>query len=132
MPRRTTSTPCRVAIFSSNGETLDGLQQYLFVAGVSCRSYRTPEEIDLVHEPATVLILFPDELPLPAVFGLLGRLREARSNALTLLVTRTPARFREAAASDGRTRPPLILAKPVFGWTILEAIRAHSAKEELP
>lgn len=131
MPSRAPRAAGRVAIVSNNAETLDGLQQYLCAAGVSCRSYSAVEDDELSQKLATIVILFPDDFPAAAVFAFLRRQRDSCPKSLTLLVTREPNRFREVAAPDGRSRPPIVLPKPAFGWAILEAIRANSRETHL-
>jgi hypothetical protein len=39
------------------------------------------------------------------------------------LVTREPQRFRDALEGSDRSPTPLVVPKPVWGWTILDAIR---------
>ncbi len=132
MPSKSTGIAGSVAIVSDNADTLDGLQQYLAAAGVACRSTRVLDDAGAKPGVASVLILFPDDFPPGQVLEMLRTLRQTRPRVLTLLVTREPGRFREAAAPDGRSRPPIVLPKPVFGWAILDAIRVCSTDKASP
>lgn len=75
---------------------------------------------------ATAAVIFPDDFEDDEVLTLLGQLRQSRPRLLSLLVTRAPQRFRDVVQADGRSLPPIMMAKPSFGWDILEAIRAHA------
>jgi hypothetical protein len=118
-----------VTIVSRNPETLDGLQQYLGRAGVPSRTTAALRNLDAVApEHATVTVIFPDEFSEEAVLATVGQLRRTRSRLLTLLVTRAPRRLLSSICRDDddeRLPMPTILPKPLFGWQILDAIRAH-------
>ena len=59
-------------------------------------------------------------------------LRTLSTRSLILLITRTPSRLEEALSADDERLPmPTILAKPLFGWLILDAIRGHAVKEHV-
>jgi hypothetical protein len=111
-----------VAIVSRNPETLDGLQAYLSGAGVASRC--TSEIDDCWHvAPASTLafVLFPDDFPWERAVAALASLAAERPRALPVLVTAHPKRFAELADA---TRV-VVVPKPVWGWMILDAIRAH-------
>jgi hypothetical protein len=55
------------------------------------------------------------------VAAALVELRSQKPRALLVLVTRDSKRFEKLAKSDGAAA--LVVSKPVWGWTILEAIR---------
>jgi hypothetical protein len=131
MPRATknqAAPPAYVTIVSRNPETLDGLSQYLGRAGVVSRTTAALRNLDAVApEHATVTVIFPDDFSEEAVLATLTKLRRKRPRLLTLLVTRAPRRLQSSLCNDdGVELPmPIILPKPLFGWQILDAIRAH-------
>lgn len=53
-------------------------------------------------------------------------IRTLRSDLLLLVVTKDPPQFQEIARPLGRSVLPQLFPKPVFGWTILDAIRLHA------
>jgi len=74
----------------------------------------------------SAVVLFPDEFKLPAVLDALAGLREDRPGALPILVTQDWRNFEKCFVAHGAWSP-LVLAKPVWAWTILDAIRARLA-----
>ncbi|MBX3232575.1 MAG: hypothetical protein KIT84_16490 [Labilithrix sp.] len=111
-----------VTIVSTNRATLDDLQVYLRGAGVEARCMRDLREC-VASTPASTqaFVLFPDDFRWEKVVATLAELAERRPTALPVLVTAHPQRFKTL------TPPPsvLIVARPAWGWTILDAIRAH-------
>jgi len=77
-----------------------------------------------IPRETTALVLFPDEYPNAGVEKFVLSLRRARPKLFILLVTSAPQNLGASVAPDGRTTPPVVLPKPAFGWTILDAIRA--------
>jgi hypothetical protein len=41
-----------------------------------------------------------------------------------LVVTREPGRYSEIADAEGDGHAPIVIPKPAWGWTILDAIRS--------
>jgi hypothetical protein len=76
--------------------------------------------------PATTLafVLFPDDFPWARVVATLAELAAQRPQALSVVVTALPNRFDELPLPDGA----LIVPRPVWGWKILDALRAHRAE----
>jgi len=121
--RKRTPTPQQVAIVSANPETLDGLQSYLQSAGVAARGTRRLEDCAELKAPATAaVILFPDDFPQESVMAIIADIGARGPNILRVLVTSHPKAFE--ALAEGR-RNVLVVPRPVWGWTILDAIRAH-------
>jgi hypothetical protein len=110
-------------VVAENPETIDALHDYLSRAGVSLRSSRQLLEVGSIAAHARALVLFPDEFELRQVSQVLALARSVRARLPILLITGAPQRF--TAALD-LTPPPIVLPKPAFGWTILEAIRTHA------
>jgi hypothetical protein len=115
--------PRQVAIFSGNPETLDGLQSYLRGAGVAARGTRRLDECsDLTAAPTVAVVLFPDDFPYESVLATVADIAARRPGILQVLVTGHPKTFERLV--DGRENV-VIVPRPVWGWTILDAIRAH-------
>lgn len=117
----------QVTIIAESAETRDGLTSYLSHAGVGARSSPRLGDIDL--EPCTAVVLFPDEFSHGEVVRELSRLRRERPRLLPLLVTREPERYLELMEPDASPCAPLVIPKPAWGWTILDAIRAASDRD---
>lgn len=130
MPRPPPSTTSiHVTVVAESPETIDGLHGYLDGAGVESRAIRAVREAHVVPARSTAVVIFPDEFGVDDVVASITSLRAARPRLLILLVTGAPQRFRAALEPDGRSLPPIVLPKPAFGWTILDAIRAHASTE---
>jgi hypothetical protein len=125
--QRSRRKPLHVTVVSDNEETLEGLRAYFDGAGVPTDARRTLRTVSSVVAATTAVVLFPDDLRQIDTVALVSRLRRARPRMLVVLVTRDAGRFEEALAPDGRSMPPLVLPKPSFGWSILDAIRAHAS-----
>ncbi len=116
-----------VTIVSSNPETLDGLHAYLSAAGVVARC--TPEIEDCsrgADASALAFVLFPDDFRWEAVLATVADLTERHPRVLPVLVTAQPKRYEELF-SGGKV---LVVPRPVWGWTILDAIRAHLDRQK--
>lgn len=126
MPRSSSSARrLRVAIVSKNPETLDGLEAYLRGAGVTTvGTSRIERSAELAHEAASVVV-FPDDFEWGAVLPALRACVRSNPKALPVIVTNAPQRFTALAWPDPGAIP-FVVAKPAWGWTILDAIRAHS------
>lgn len=111
----------RVTIVASSAETLDGLQTYLSLAGLGARGTRRLD--DFWREPCTAVVLFPDEFLAKDVLRELARLRREQPRALSLLITREPQRYVDSVGVGGVGLAPIVIPKPAWGWTILDAIR---------
>jgi hypothetical protein len=118
--------PLLVTIIAESRETIDGLHSYLQGAGVSSRCTRALGDVAKVPPSATAVVLFPDEFDEREVLTRLRALRAQRPRALLVLVTSTPQRWSPALERDGRSLSPVVLPKPAFGWSILDAIREHA------
>lgn len=117
------ATPIKVVVVSTNPATRDPLLSYFRDSGVSADGRGDARGLGRACRSATALVVFPDDLDGDVV----AALRSARASSpgvLVLLVTGSPQRY-VASLADANAVPPQILAKPVFGWTLLDAIRAH-------
>jgi DNA-binding NtrC family response regulator len=117
--------PTAVTIVADNPETLDELQQYLRRAGITTNGTRQIERsADMTPPSTTAVVMFPDDFHSGDVMAALAALRSRRPKALTVVVTREPARFDTLPSSDG-SQSVLVVPKPAWGWTILDAIRGR-------
>jgi len=106
---------------ATSSETLDGLQTYLSLAGLGARGTRRLG--DFGRTPCAAVVVFPDEFAAKDVLRELARLRREQPRVLPLLVTREPQRYVDGAGVKGAGLAPIIIPKPAWGWTILDAIR---------
>jgi hypothetical protein len=123
MHTRKRSTPQQVTIVSANAETLDGLQSYLKSAGVAARGTRRLEDCSEMKAPLTVaIVLFPDDFSTESIVTTVQEIGARGPGILRLLVTGHPKAFETLVEGS---RNVVVVPRPVWGWTILDAIRAH-------
>jgi len=124
-PRRSRQgTQLHVGVVSKNPDTLDGLQSYLRGAGVATSGTRRIAQSGKLCRVSSALIFFPDDFEWDAVVAALENCRRQRPSMLPVLVTQHPRRF-EALAWPGDGALPLVVPKPAWGFTILDAIRTR-------
>lgn len=122
-----TSAAHEVTIVAANAETLDGLQAYLSGAGITARCARDLDACKKVASARTLaVVLFPDDFRWEDVVETLAELTRQHPHALPVLVTAHPQRCEELLSIEEL----LIVPRPVWGWTILDAIRAHIDRRE--
>jgi DNA-binding NtrC family response regulator len=113
-----------VAVVSDNAETLDGLERYLRDAGIAVRGTRSLDQAwEMVSPSRSVVVLFPDDFPTIRVFAALAALKRRRPSAQAVLVTKD---FRRFASAEGA----VVIPKPVWGFTILDAVRTRLERGE--
>lgn len=127
MVRRQSSKPNYVTIVADNPQTIEGLYSYFTRVGVTSNVARELDAVSIVPPAATAVVLFPDDFGPADVEVKLLALRRARPSLLIVLVTGAPQLFGAALAPDGRSVLPLVLPKPAFGWSILDAIRGRTS-----
>ena len=126
MPRVPEGVRHEVTIVSTNPETLDGLQTYLRGAGIDVRCTRELDDcLELAPLTTLAFVLFPDDFRWESVVATLADLATRRPEALPVLVTAHPNRFEHLTAPE----EVLIVPRPVWGWTILDAVRAHQSAQ---
>jgi len=114
-----------VTVVSNNSETLNDFREYLRRAGVVTSSTRFMDRsIEVAPAWASAVVLFPDGFDREAVVAALASLGEHRPTALPVLVTKDPKQF-ACLPSFHEALLPLIVPRPAWGWTILDAIRAR-------
>ena len=126
MPRRTAKPPC-VSLVSGNAETLATLKAYLVDSGLDARATAEIDDLPTIFAATTAVVLFPDDFGNADVLTTIRALRRARPKVLLVVVTRDPRRSASVCSADDRSTAPIVLPKPSFGWSILDAIRAHLA-----
>ena len=108
-----------VTIVSDNPETRDGLEAYLRRAGIKTNSTAAVDKLIASATNATAVVLFPDDFDRASFDAALNRLRSQLPGILAVVVTNRPQRY------DGI---PIVLPKPAWGWTILDAIRGYQGQ----
>jgi len=129
VPEPPTQSPC-VTIVAARRETIDALHAYLQSAGVASYATQALGDASLGAPATTAVVLFPDEFEVSDVVTRVLSLRRTRAPLLIVVVTGTPQRFRPALDSDARGVAPIVLPKPAFGWSILDALRRDRAEPE--
>lgn len=114
-----------VAVVAENPETVDGLAAYLLRSGVRSKGSCTVDQLAELASSAAAVVLFPDEFGPDEMVRAIQSLRRSQPMLFILLVTRDPHRFAPAIRGDGKSVAPVVLPKPSFGWTILDALREH-------
>ena len=123
--RRSPPKPDYVTVVADNPQTLDGLYTYFKGAGVASNGTHSLQDLSMVPPAATAVVLFPDDFHHSQVVASVMSLRRARPKLLIVVVTGAPQHLKTALEPDGHSVPPLVLPKPAFGWTILDAIRGR-------
>jgi len=77
----------------------------------------------------SVVVLFPDDFDAASVDSCLRSLEAKQPQTLPVVVTSTPKRF-DAFTSGNRSL--LVIPKPAWGWTILDAIRGCLERRRAP
>jgi hypothetical protein len=119
------ATP-RVVVVCENPETVDGLQTYFFGVGIPAESARSLEATRSLPKQTTALVVFPDGFRATEVIERVLALQVKWPRLLQLLITSEPRRFSAALQREGSSASLLVLPRPVFGWTIVDAIRLHA------
>ena len=112
-------------VIADNRETADGLHEYLNKAGFATRTSRRLQDAGALCSNATALVLFPDAFDERDVIASVSALRAKNPRLLLLIVTATPLRLRACCESEPHSLRPVVLPKPAFGWSLLDAIREH-------
>ena len=123
-PRPKQPAPLHVAIVSKRLDTLGDLAAYLQGTGATTAGTHEVEGSVRVGARASAIVAFPDDFDWEAAVSALCVCLRAHPHALLVLVTSAPQRFEAVGWPDGGVAP-LVMPKPAWGWTILDAIRAH-------
>jgi hypothetical protein len=112
-----------VAIVSGNPETIDGLENYLATVGFVVRtSHELVRWKELTSKKTEALVLFPDDYDAKKVASAVTDFATHRPAMAAILVTARPQLYRSV-----KTEHEIVLVpRPAWSWTILDAIRAHA------
>ena len=114
-----------VTVVSKNASTLEGLETYLRGVGVTTTSTGAIERlIEMTPPAAAAVILFPDEYGPDVAIGALEALKKLRPEVLVVIVTNDPRRFGDVGGEDPAAGP-LVMPKPAWAWTIMDAVRTR-------
>jgi hypothetical protein len=122
-----------VTIVANQTATLDGLEGYLRGAGVvTATTHMVDRILDVTPPSCAAVILFADEYGASGVTRALAALRRARPAVLLVIVTSEPRRFggRPRRGSEGLV--PVVIPKPPWAWTLLDAVRARFEASDVP
>jgi hypothetical protein len=117
--------PLLVTVVAKNASTLAGLDTYLRgVGAVTTTTVAIERLIEMTPPAAAAVIIFPDEYSADAASRALATLEKLRPEVLAVIVTNEPKRFVATGAGDPATAP-LVMPKPAWAWTIMDAVRAR-------
>lgn len=119
----------RIAILSANPETLHGLEGYLRNVGLPAMSRRSLEVTDLDAETTRAILLFPDDFPEEEIDAAMRALMEQGSEPLKIIVSGRPVAYEAMLAEHEGF---VVVARPVWGWAIVDAIRHHESSTPAP
>lgn len=123
-PRK--NQPLLVTVVSRNASTLEGLDTYLRGVGVVTTTTGAVERlIEMTPPSAAAIVFFPDEYSPEVAAHALGTLKKLRPDVLAVIVTNEPRRFVEATGETDLAGSPLVMPKPAWAWTIMDAVRAR-------
>jgi hypothetical protein len=121
-----------VTVVSTHRETLGSLEAYLRSAGVAANGTRAIGRLlEMTPPSAAAVILFPDEYDPRSVTQALATLHRGRPKVLAVVVTNQPRRFEQMTGAGSGLGAPLVIPKPAWAWTILDAVRARLASPKL-
>lgn len=118
--------PRRVLIVSDDDETLMGTQSYLSGAGFEARAARSLPDAWGQSSRVDALLLFPDGFDRQELATGLMRLLSMFPRTFAVLVTGDPRGLASDLASLGEAARPVILPKPVWGWSIVDVLRRRA------
>jgi hypothetical protein len=133
MPARSPSTKgLSVTVVSNNRDTLHALEEYLRGAGVAANGTRALDHIlEMTPPSSTAVIVFPDEYAQAIVDKALTALQRERPKVLVVIVTNEPHRFERLVGRLAGSQS-LVIPKPAWAWTIVDAVRARLRSSTLP
>jgi hypothetical protein len=118
--------PPLVAIVADSQDAIAGLEEYLEGAGVVATTSTSLDDSTKIPSTLRAVVLFPDGFHSGNATRWIASVRRRGPKLLIIVVTGSPQRIVGALRPELNRSIPLILQKPVFGWTILDAIRAHA------
>ena len=132
-PGSPTAKPLFVTIVSNHEKTIRELETYLRGAGVAANGTRAVERVlEMTPPSSTAVVLFPDEYLHTGVRSALDALHRERPEILVVIVTNEPRRFERRSRTTAQDALPLVIPKPAWAWTILDAVRARIDSQPPP
>jgi hypothetical protein len=116
-----------VMVVSRRAETRAALAKYLEDSGVDVAGLDRAE-VGRVPPRVAAVVFFPDEFSERRALDFSEAMRRVRPGALLIVVTREPLRLGALLAREQPAVAPIVLPKPSFSWSILDAIREHTSR----
>lgn len=113
----------RVTVLSKNEETLDALVGYLRQVGLDVLG--SGELEDTRRRVTHAFVVFVDDFDPDALMPLIHEHAAAPRGPTQLLVTNQPSRLLVRLGARVRTNPPVVVPRPVWGFTVLDILRAQ-------
>jgi hypothetical protein len=110
-------------VVSDDPELLTQLRDYLIRAGVPARATRRLGDAWL-RGSSEALVLLPDDFETGQVTDGLSRLLSLPRCPLVIVITAGPRLYEPLIESCGNPESVVLMPKPVWGWTILDLLRA--------
>lgn len=129
MAPRSSAENLRVTVVGDHAQTIEGLRRYLSAAGLEARATRSLSEGTANPTASDVLVIFPDEFRTEEVLETIEALQKGYPELKLLLITSTPQHYQTSRLMDA-AQSLILLPKPAFGWSILDAIRAPQSMVE--
>jgi hypothetical protein len=109
-------------VVCDHDDTLLRLRDYLGQAGVQTRATR--QLADVWKPSGEAIVLLPDDFDVGDVTDGLSRLLVRPQAPFLIIVTAGPRLFAPLIATLGKADSVVLIPKPVWGWTILDLLRA--------
>jgi hypothetical protein len=121
--------PLRVTVVGESAKTIESMRRYLSAAGVNSEAMQQLPKTSTLSQLGDALVIFPDEFNTGAVLSTIENVQRLRPRLQLLLVTSAPQLYQDRPSSNSAPTP-ILLPKPAFGWSILDAIRASASANE--
>jgi hypothetical protein len=119
--RQRPSSGGTVIVLSNNAETLKGMNRYFTQTGIASLSRQTLNPLAELASTIHALVVFPDDFAAHAALSYLSMVRTRRPDLSVVIVTKSPATYTTMTSTDGHPLDAIVLPRPAFGWTILDA-----------
>ena len=112
-----------VIMVCDNDTTLVDMRAYLRGAGIDARATRRLSEAWALRTTADAVLLFPDDFDREQISNSMPRWMARSPHPLLVLVTGDPSYYETQMRGLSPALTPVILPKPVWGWTIVDVLR---------
>lgn len=120
-PKR--SPALSITLVAANIPLISELSRYLQTAGVLVRPVPIVGRIVEVPRFDDAIVVFADDLEPTDVCALVNALPDDHRSPLLVIVTSYPRRYARLGVAEPHKRV-LILPRPAWGWSIVDAVRA--------